>query len=65
MLSSGYEGAMICINNKYGFIELTNFYHINHNFSYFFTKTSHVTGSILKWGYAVADIAHIAHIILR
>ena len=53
--------VMICIENKYGLIELTSFYKINHNFSYFSTKTSHVTGSTLNWGVssAVADIAHV------
>ena len=50
---------MICIDNRNGFIELTNIYRINYNFSYFSTKTSHVTGNILNWGSLVADIAHI------
>ena len=49
---------MICINNKYGFIELTNIYRINQNLSNFSTKKSHVTGSILNWGSSVAEIAH-------
>ena len=48
---------MICINNKYGLIKFTNFYQMNHNFSYFPTKKSYVTGSILESS-AVADIAH-------
>ena len=30
--------AIICIDNKYGFIESTNTYRLNHNFSYFSTK---------------------------
>ena len=41
--------VMICIDNKYGLIKFTNFYQINHNFSYISTKTSYVTGSILNW----------------
>ena len=40
--------AMICIDNKYALIKFTNLYQINHDFSYFSTKTSHVTGSILN-----------------
>ena len=40
--------ATICVGNKYRLIHLTNFYQINHNFSYFSPKTSHVTGSILN-----------------
>ena len=50
MLLSGSDTkeTMICIDNKYGFIELTNFYQITQNFSYLFTKMSHVTRSILN-----------------
>ena len=50
--------AMICIDNKIALIKFTNFYQNNHNFSYFSTKISHVTGSILNWGSAVVDITH-------
>ena len=39
------EEVMICIANKYELIKFTNFYQINHNLSYFSTKTSNVTGS--------------------
>ena len=57
---------MIYIDNKYAFIKFTNIYQINHSFSYFSTKTSHVTGSIIELGSsAVADIAHFDIIILR
>ena len=44
--------ALFCIDNKYGLIEFTNFYQINHNFLYFFTKLS----SIQLDSSAVADI---------
>ena len=49
---------MICINNKYGFIKLTNFYQINYNFSYFSTKPSRITDSILNWGVVRLPILH-------
>ena len=50
--------AMICIDNNYGFNEFTNFYQSNHNFLYFTTKTSHVTGSTLNWGVVRLPILH-------
>ena len=56
--------AMICIDNKNGFIELTNFYQIDHNFSYFSTKPSRVTGSILNWGLWVVQLP-ILHTLTR
>ena len=50
---------MIYIDNKYAFIKFTNIYQNNHNFSYFFTTTSHVTGSIIELrSSAVAITAH-------
>ena len=49
---------MICIDNKYRFIKLTNFHQINHNFSYFSTNTSNVTGYILNWGVVQLLILH-------
>ena len=51
---------MICIDNKYALpvLKFTNFYLINHNFSYFSTKTSYVTGSILNWGVVRLTILH-------
>ena len=48
--------AMICIDNKYGFIELTNFYQINQNLRTF--TQNHVTGSIFKWGVVRLSILH-------
>ena len=51
--------AIICIDNKYASIKFTNLYQINHNFSYFSTKTSHLTGSILNWGAVRLSILHI------
>ena len=50
--------SMSCIDNKNVLIEVTNFYHINHYFSYFYTKTSHGTGSILNWGLERLPILH-------
>ena len=50
--------AMICIDNKYGLIELTNFYETNHHFLYFSTNTYHVNGSILNWGVVRLLILH-------
>ena len=50
--------AMICINNKYGLIKFTNFYQMNHNFSYFPTKKSYVTGSILNLEVVLLPILH-------
>ena len=49
---------MICIDNRYGFVELTNFYEINHNFLYFSTKASRVTGRTLNWGVVRLPILH-------
>ena len=42
--------AVICIDDKYGLLKFTKFYQINHYFSYFSTKTSYKTGSIVNWG---------------
>ena len=59
MLSSGYERSNDLHHYKYGLIELTNFYQINHDFSYFSTKTYHVTGSILNWWVVRLPVLHI------
>ena len=58
MLSKDTKEAMICIDNKYALIKFTNLYQINHKFSYFSTKISHVTGSILNWGAVQLSILH-------
>ena len=50
--------AMICIDNKYALIKFTNLYQINHNFSYFSTKISRVTGSMSNWGAVRLSILH-------
>ena len=52
------KGVMIYIDNKYGFIQFITYYQRNHNFSYFSTKTSYVTGSILNWGVVRLSILH-------
>ena len=51
--------AIICIDNKYALIKFNNLYQINHNISYFSTKISHLTGSILNWGAVRLSIVHI------
>ena len=50
--------AMLCIDNKYGLINFTNCYRINHDFSYLSTKTSYVTGNILNRGVVRLPILH-------
>ena len=41
--------AIICINNKYGFIKLTNLYQINDYTLYFSTKNVFCIDRILNW----------------
>ena len=43
------EEAMAFIDIKYGLIQFTNLYQMNHYFSYLSIKTSYLTGNIVMW----------------